>query len=173
MEENLLKIYKYGDDVLKLKAKNIDNIDGKTVDLIKKMTHTIHHTRTAIGLAAPQVGESIRLSVIDLSMGQSEEDLVLLINPEILESEGLENGSEGCLSFPGLTMNVNRSTRILLKTLDINGKEVRREVEGFMARVIQHEIDHLEGELIIDHVSSLKKQFVKKEIKRLKKLGEW
>jgi peptide deformylase len=173
IEEKQLKIYKYGDDVLQLKAKDVTNIDGKIADLVKKMTYTIHHTYSAIGLAAPQVGESLQLSVIDLSMGEREEDLVLLINPEILEAEGKEVGEEGCLSFPGITLNVNRHPRIFLKTLDINGKEIKREVEGFMARVIQHEIDHLEGRLIIDHQSSLKKQFVKKEINRLIKDGEW
>jgi peptide deformylase len=173
MEENKLKIYKYGDDILKLKADKITDINGKTVELIKQISDTLHNTYNAIGLAAPQVGESIRLSVIDLSQGENEDDMVLLINPEILEAEGKEAGDEGCLSFPGITLNVNRSTRIFLKTLDINGNEIKREIDGFMARVIQHEIDHLDGKLIIDHQTSLKKQFVKKEVKRLQKLGEW
>lgn len=168
-----LQIYKYGDDVLQLKAKDITNLDGKIAELVDKMTYTIHHTYSAIGLAAPQVGESLQLSVIDLSMGENKDDLVLLINPEILEAEGKEAGDEGCLSFPGISLNINRSSRIFLKTLDINGKEIKREIEGFMARVIQHEIDHLEGRLIIDHQTSLKKQFVKKEIRRLQKEGIW
>jgi peptide deformylase len=173
IEEKPLKIYKYGEDVLHLKAKNIDNIDGKTVELIRRMTYTMHHTYTAIGLAAPQVGESLQLSVIDLSMGKNEKDLVLLLNPEILETDGMENGEEGCLSFPGMTMKVNRPTRIFMKTLDIDGNEIKREVDGFLARVIQHEIDHLHGTLIIDHVSSLKRKFVKKDIKRRIRDGEW
>jgi peptide deformylase len=173
MDEKKLKIYKYGDDVLKLKAKDITNIDGKLVELIEKMNHTMHSTYSAIGLAAPQVGESIKLSVIDLSMGESDDERLLLINPEILEFEGKESGDEGCLSFPGITVNVNRNARILLKTLDINGKEIRKEYEGFMARVIQHEMDHLDGTLIINRISSLKKQFVKKEVRRLQKSGDW
>jgi peptide deformylase len=173
MEEKKLKIYKYGEDVLKLKAKDITNIDGKLVELIKHMSHTMHNTYSAIGLAAPQIGESIKLSVIDLSMGENEDNQILLINPEILEFEGKEAGDEGCLSFPGITVSVNRSTRILLKTLDINGNEIRKELDGFIARVIQHEIDHLDGTLIIDRISSLKKQFVKKEVRRLQKIDEW
>jgi peptide deformylase len=171
--DNILKIYKYGDDVLKLKAKEVENLDGKIAQLVDRMTQTMHQTYSAIGLAAPQVGESLRLSVIDLSMGENNDDQILLINPEILEVEGNETGDEGCLSFPGISLTVNRAARIFLKNFDMNGKEVRQEIDGFLARVIQHEIDHLDGTLIIDRVSSLKRQFVKKEIKRLKKDGKW
>ena len=173
MEEKKLKIYKYGEDVLNIMAKELTNIDGKTIELIRGMLNTMYHTPNAIGLAAPQVGESLRISVIDLSQGESQDEIILLLNPEILESEGKETGEEGCLSFPGISLNVNRNIRILLKTLDIDGNEIQREIDGFLARAIQHEIDHLDGKLIIDHQSSLKKQFVKKEVKRLIKLGEW
>jgi len=171
--EKFLKIYKYGDDILREKASEIKNIDGTVAELIKNMTATLHHTYNAIGLAAPQVGESLQLSVIDLSMGQNPEDQVLLLNPEILEMEGREPGEEGCLSFPGISVSINRATRIFLKNHDIDGNEIRREIEGFMARVIQHEIDHLNGTLIIDRVSSLKKQLVKRDIRRLQNDGEW
>jgi peptide deformylase len=171
--DNILKIYKYGDDVLKLKAKEVENLDGKIAQLVDRMSRTMHQTYSAIGLAAPQVGESLRLSVIDLSMGENKDDQILLINPEILEVEGSETGDEGCLSFPGISLTVNRAARIFLKNFDMNGKEVRQEIDGFLARVIQHEIDHLNGTLIVDRVSSLKRQFVKKEIKRLKKDGKW
>jgi len=173
MEEKLLKIYKYGEDVLKLKAKEITDLNGNIARLIENMTYTLHKTFSAVGLAAPQVGESIRLSVIDLSMGEKEDDALVLINPEILEGEGLENGDEGCLSFPGMTMSINRNSKILLKNHDLNGKEIRKEIDGFLARVVQHEIDHLDGTLIIDRISPLKRQFVKKEIKRRQKNDEW
>jgi peptide deformylase len=173
MEETKLKIYKYGEDILKLKANEITDFNGKMARLIDRMAYTLHHTPNAIGLAAPQVGESLRLSVIDLSMGEKENDLIVLINPEILDSEGLESGEEGCLSFPGMSMSVNRSTGIFLKNHDLNGKEIRREIDGFLARVIQHEIDHLDGTLIIDRISPLKRQFMKKDIKRRQKNGEW
>ncbi len=170
---NILKIYKYGDDILKLKAKEVENLDGKIAQLVDRMTRTMHKTYSAIGLAAPQVGESIRLSVIDLSMGENKDDQIVLINPEILEVEGNETGDEGCLSFPGISVTINRAAKIFLKNFDMNGKEIRQEIDGFLARVIQHEIDHLDGTLIIDRVSSLKRQFVRKEIKRLQKDDKW
>ena len=172
-EDKQLKIYKFGDDILRLKAREVDNLNGKIARLVADMSYTMHHTRSAIGLAAPQVGESLRLSVIDLSMGEKPDDLIVLINPEILAAEGSETGDEGCLSFPGISVSVNRSAKIFLKNYDINGKETRQEIDGFLARVIQHEIDHLDGTLIIDRISSLKRQFLKKEIKRLQKSGEW
>ena len=133
----------------------------------------MHNSYSAIGLAAPQIGKSLQLSVIDTSIGEDKDDLLVLINPEILEAEGSEVDDEGCLSFPGINVPVKRNTRIFLKSIDINGKEIRVEIEGFLARVIQHEIDHLKGVLIIDRLSSLKRQMLKKEIKRLKKNGEW
>jgi peptide deformylase len=173
MEETLLKIYKYGDDVLKLKAKEVKNIDEEIVKLMRRMSAAMYNTNNGVGLAAPQVGESLQLSVIDLSMGQKPEELMVLINPEILESDGVETGEEGCLSLPGISIPIKRKTKLLLKYFDIDGKEHKLEYEGFTARAIQHEIDHLEGILIIDRISSLKKQMVKKDIKRMKKNGQW
>jgi peptide deformylase len=172
-DSNLLKIYKYGDEILKLNAQAIENLDGKIAQLVDRMIHTLHNTYSAVGLAAPQVGQSLRLSVIDLSIRENKEDPIVLINPEILEIEGHETGDEGCLSFPGISLTVNRAARIFLKNFDMNGKEIRKEIDGFLARVIQHELDHLNGTLIIDRVSGLKRQFVKKEIKRLQKDGKW
>ena len=172
-EKKLLNIYKYGDDVLNLKAKDVKNIDDGFIKLKEHMVETMHNTATAVGLAAPQVGESLQLSVIDVSQGTDENELLVLINPEILEAEGSETDDEGCLSFPGITLPVKRNTRIYLKNTDLDGKEIKREIDGFLARVIQHEIDHLNGKLIIDHQSSLKRQLVKKDIKRLKRNGEW
>ncbi len=172
-EQNILEIYKYGDDVLKLKADNIENIDEAFIQLKDRMVATLHDTSNAIGLAAPQVGTLLQFSIIDLSQGEDPDELLLLINPEILEMEGSDVDEEGCLSFPRISIPVKRATKIYLKNLDINGKEHKVEVEGYMARVIQHEIDHLYGKLIIDHISPLKRQVLKKEIKRLKKNDEW
>ncbi len=172
-EKKKLDIYKYGDDILNLKAKEVKNIDEQLLKLKQQMIETMHNSYSAIGLAAPQIGKSLQLSVIDTSRGEDKDDLLVLINPEILEAEGSEVDDEGCLSFPGINVSVKRNTRIFLKSIDINGKEIRVEIEGFLARVIQHEIDHLKGVLIIDRLSSLKRQMLKKEIKRLKKNGEW
>lgn len=173
MEDKTLKIYKYGDDVLRLKAGDVQNLDGKVIELIKNMANTMYVTRSAIGLAAPQVGQSLRLSVIDLTMGDEENNLFVLLNPEILEVEGKDSLDEGCLSFPGVSVPVNRATKIYLKNHDLDGNEYKQEIDGFMARVIQHEMDHLDGTLIIDRITSLKRQFLKKEIKRLQKEGTW
>lgn len=172
-EKKVLAIYKYGDDVLRLKAAEVRDLNGEIAALRDRMLETLYSTPSAIGLAAPQVGESLRFSVIDISRGSAPEGVVVLINPEILEMEGEEIENEGCLSFPNISVPVRRSTRIFLKNLDANGKETRQEIDGFLARVIQHEIDHLDGTLIIDRVTPLRRQLMKKEIRRLQKDGEW
>jgi len=171
--QQLLEIYKYGEEVLKLKGETVKNINQDIADLIVKMKNTLHNTPNAIGLAAPQVGESLLLSVIDLSMGEKENEFMVLINPFIEEEEGKETDTEGCLSFPNISLDITRSKEILLKGIDLNGKEYKKEYSGFIARVIQHEVDHLKGILIADRVSPLKRRLMKKEIKRLKKNGEW
>ncbi len=171
--QELMEIYKYGEEVLKQKGSTIKNIDQFIVDLIEKMRTTMYGTPNAIGLAAPQIGESLMLSVIDVSMGKEENEFTILLNPFIAEEEGKETDSEGCLSFPNISLDINRSIKILLKGIDINGKDYEKEYSGFMARAIQHEIDHLNGILIADRVSPLKRQLLKKEIKKLKKNGEW
>ncbi len=171
--KQLLEIHKYGDEILKQKGITIKNINQSIIDLISKMRETLHVTPNAIGLAAPQVGESLMLSVIDLSMGKEESEFITLLNPFIEEEEGVEIDSEGCLSFPNISLDIRRSKKILLKGIDLNGKEYEKEYSGYIARVIQHEIDHLNGILIADRVSPLKRQLMKKEIKRLKKNGEW
>ncbi len=171
--DSKLKIFKYGEPVLKEGGALIKNIDNEIIKLIDIMKLTMYNTPNAIGLAAPQVGKSFQLSVFDISMGKNEDDFTILINPFIAESEGEEIDTEGCLSFPNISLDVKRSTTILLKGIDINGKEYEREYSGFIARVIQHETDHLNGILISDRVSTLKRQLLRKEIKKLKKNGEW
>jgi len=168
-----MRIYKYGEEVLKQKGSTIKNIDQDIIDLIDRMKNTMYGTPNAVGLAAPQIGKSLMLSVIDISMGQDEKEFTVLLNPFIAESEGEESDTEGCLSFPNISVDINRSKTILLKGIDVNGKDYEREYSGFMARAIQHEIDHLNGILIADRISPLKRQLMKKEIKKLKKNGEW
>lgn len=171
--QELMRIYKYGEEVLKQKGSTIKNIDQDIIDLIDRMKNTMYGTPNAVGLAAPQIGKSLMLSVIDISMGQDEKEFTVLLNPFIAESEGEESDTEGCLSFPNISVDINRSKTILLKGIDVNGKDYEREYSGFMARAIQHEIDHLNGILIADRISPLKRQLMKKEIKKLKKNGEW
>lgn len=173
MEKKILEIYKYGDDILGLKAEEVENIGEQFLKLKQQMIDTMHNSSSAIGLAAPQIGKSIQLSVIDLSRGENKDDLLVLINPQILEAEGTGIDDEGCLSFPNISTQIKRNTRIFYKSIDINGKEIKREIEGYLARVIQHEIDHLNGVLIIDRLSSLKRQLLKKEIRKFKKNEQW
>ena len=172
MEKETLDIFKYGDKVLLSQSIEIKNIDKNIISLSKNMIKTMYLSN-GIGLAAPQIGKSIQLVVIDLTVGEDPNEVLTLINPQILESLGKEVDNEGCLSFPGVTLDINRKTKIYLKAIDLNGNEIAREFTDFKARVIQHEIDHLKGILIIDRVSSLKKEITKKRIKKLKLNGEW
>ena len=168
-----MEIVKYGDDVLKLKARKVENIDEKIVELVHTMRVTLARVAGGIGLAAPQVGKSMQLAIVDLSLLDEEEEFFVLINPNIVQSDGDEIEDEGCLSIPGFTMPVERKTKLLLQAWDLQGKEIRQEIEGYKARVIQHELDHLEGILILDHCSPLKRQMIKREIKKRKRDGEW
>lgn len=168
----MLDICKYGETVLKQKAREVQDINEKVAELVEQMRQTMYGAN-GIGLAAPQVGQSIQLALVDITLGEGKDEFMVLINPEIIESEGSETADEGCLSIPGITTQVSRSTHIKIKAFDLNGKEIRREFEGYKARVIQHEIDHLEGILIVDRVSSLKRQLIKKEIKKLKSDEQW
>lgn len=165
-------IRKLGEEVLEIKAPRVEDIDDRIAELAKTMRSTMYEAN-GVGLAAPQVGESIQMAVMDITMGEDESEFMVLINPEILEYNGRETDIEGCLSIPGISVSVPRHTQLRLRAFDLEGKEIVREFEGFKARVIQHEIDHLNGTLIVDHLSALKRQMVKKEIVRLKKNGEW
>lgn len=167
-----LRIYKYGEEVLRENAEKIEKVDDSVKNLINKMKR-IMIEKNGVGLAAPQVGKSIQLIIVDPTVGEDPKEFLPLINPEIIESEGEETGEEGCLSVPGILLEIKRSKTIKLKALDINGKEFTKEYSDFKARIIQHEIDHLKGTLIIDKISPLKRQLVKKDIKKLKKNGEW
>ena len=166
-----LKIYTYPDPVLKKKAEEISEIDHKLDKLIKDMTDTMYYA-PGIGLAAPQVGIGFRLVVIDRSLGQGRAPLVM-INPKIISAEGTTCEEEGCLSLPETFGQVKRAKKIEVEFIDPKGKEKRLVGEDLLARVFQHEIDHLEGILFIERMSILKRDLVKmrylKKIKKQKK----
>ncbi|MCU0275883.1 MAG: peptide deformylase [Acidobacteria bacterium] len=172
MEAEPLKICKYGDAVLKERAVEVRDIDQRIIDLAAAMAQTMH-LAPGIGLAAPQVNESLQLVTIDLSVGEIPEELLIVINPRIVEAEGFETSEEGCLSVPGYSLPVKRSARILLQATLLDGRELRAEFDGLKARVLQHEIDHLNGVLIVDRVSPLKRTLIRKEISHKRKSGEW
>jgi peptide deformylase len=163
-----LEIKKYPDKVLKQKALSITEIDGRLQLLIDKMIETMHYSN-GIGLAGNQVGELKRLCVIDISKKIAGGEVLVLINPVILIREGIAEAEEGCLSIPGYMATVRRPEQVFIRALDRDGKEFELEAKGLLSRVIQHEIDHLDGYLFIDRLSPIKRELFKRRyIKSLK-----
>lgn len=158
----------FGDPVLRAMAKPVQKFDSKLKQLVDEMIETLRFEDGA-GLAAPQIGESVQVVVIDATGGEQEP--VVLVNPVVFDlSEETEAADEGCLSIPGITLNVTRSVKASVRAQDINGKEfVIENAEGLLARAIQHETDHLNGIMIIDHVSALQKTMLGNKLKKLKK----
>jgi peptide deformylase len=164
-ERSLLEIMVFGNPVLSQQALEIENINGDLYQLANDMVYTMH-AAPGIGLAAPQVNQSIRLITIDLSVGEKDDNVIILLNPEILSSDGEDIMEEGCLSVPEINEKVSRPTGVVVKGIDIDGKEKIIESSGLLARVLCHEIDHLNGKLFIDHLSPLKKNMIKKKLRK-------
>ena len=169
---SVLPIRKYGDDVLRLPAEPVVEIDAKLQRLIDDMIDTMY-AAPGVGLAANQVGVARRLMVIDLSVGKRVEELHVFINPEIIDAEGEVTEEEGCLSIPDFVEVVTRPERVKLRYLDRNGEQREMWGEGLMARAMCHEIDHLNGTLFVDHLRGLKKDRILKKITKLVKTGMW
>ncbi len=150
-----------GDPVLREKAKPITEINGDLQALIEDMAETMYEAK-GLGLAANQIGETKRIFVLDLGQRENKPELLVFINPEIVEAEGDLYEEEGCLSIPGYSAKVHRKAKVLVRALDREGKEFERELEGLGARAIQHELDHLNGVLYVDYLSTLKKALFKK-----------
>lgn len=166
----LLEIITFGHPVLSQKAAKVKNITEDIQKLAKNMAHTMHST-PGIGLAAPQVNRSTRLITVDLSVGEKNQELFILINPEIVFQEGECVMEEGCLSVPEINEKVSRPSRIVVKALDLKEKERTIEATELLARAICHEIDHLNGKLFIDYLSPLKKDIIRKKLKKQKENG--
>jgi peptide deformylase len=161
----LLEIVKYGNSTLAQRAEEIKTIDKEIEELAQNMVQTMH-AAPGIGLAAPQVNVSKRLITVDLSVGERSEDLIILINPEFISQEGEIILEEGCLSVPDVSERVTRPYRVVVKGVDLKGKERIIEAEGTLARVFSHEIDHLNGKLFFENLSPLKKNIIKKKLKK-------
>lgn len=161
-----LKIYTYPDPILRTKAEPVENIDGDTQKLIKGMAERMYEA-PGIGLAATQVGHSKQLIVYDLSPKEEGKNLSVLINPEIVMAEGDIVFEEACLSVIDYSAEVKRREKIKVKGVDQDGKPIDIEAEGLLAICLQHEIDHLNGVLFIDHISSLKRSLYKKKLKKM------
>ncbi len=144
-------IVEIGDPVLREKARPVPKITPNVIKLLENMAETMYDAE-GVGLAAPQVGVSKRVVVVDAGDG-----LIELINPEIILKEGLDTDAEGCLSVPGVRGEVQRAARVVVKALNREGKEVRHEGEGLLARAFQHELDHLEGILFVDKAENITK----------------
>ena len=165
----VLDIVTYPDKFLKNPTRDVDNIDGKLQGLIDSMGTTMYQA-PGIGLAAIQVGIDKSLLVYDIAPKEEGRMLNVLINPKIIAKEGeVLSEDEGCLSVPDLRADVKRAARILVEAVDRDGTPLRIEAEGMLAIVLQHEIDHLNGTLIVDHISALKRQmYTRRVLKRLK-----
>lgn len=166
-EETILEIVTIGNPVLNRKADKILNINQNVHDLACRMVKTMH-SAPGIGLAAPQVNQSIQLITVDLSLGENTGDLIMLANPEILHQEGETVLEEGCLSVPGINEKVTRPYRVVIRGIDLDGKEKIIEAEDLLARVFCHEVDHVNGKLFIEHLSPLKKDLIRKKLQKQK-----
>jgi peptide deformylase len=167
-----LAIRKYGDDVLRLPAEPVAQIDDELQSLIDDMIDTMY-AAPGVGLAANQVGVARRLMVIDLSVGKRPGECYVFINPEIIEAKGEITEEEGCLSIPDFVEIVTRPERVKLRYLDRNGETREMWGDGLMARAMCHEIDHLNGTLFVDHLRGFKKDRILKKIAKLAKSGMW
>ncbi|MGC2657094.1 MAG: peptide deformylase [Bryobacteraceae bacterium] len=167
------KIVKYGDPVLETKAEPITEFDTPELkELVASMWETMYAAK-GVGLAAPQIGLSKRISVIDISVGEDETKKLVIINPEIISREGSQTGEEGCLSIPGFREPVTRSNSVLVRAQNERGDAVEFHGDELLARAFQHEIDHLNGILFLNHLSTLKRDLIRRKIKKMQKAGDW
>lgn len=170
----ILTIRKYPDTVLSEKAKSVTDFNADLEKLIDDMTETLYATPKGIGLAAPQVGVSKRLAIIDLSAGihpspAHTSHLHVIINPVISEKEGCIETVEGCLSIPDLEARVQRYEKVLMRGFNRRGEKIEIDADGILAIALQHEIDHLDGMLLINRISPIKREFFKKRFKKVHK----
>lgn len=163
---SIITIYQYPDPVLRKETEKISVFDEKLTMLVDDMVETMYDA-PGVGLAAPQIGQSLKLIVVDVSESKDgPKQHMVLVNPEITEHEGQQIDEEGCLSVPELTANVKRYKKITVSYQDLQGATQELSTEERFAVVLQHEIDHLNGILFVDHLSSLKRSLYKKKVKK-------
>jgi peptide deformylase len=168
----LRPILKLGDAILNDPARPVDVITPDIEQLIDDMIETMY-AAPGIGLAAPQVGASLRIFVIDISLGRDPAALHTMINPEFVERDGMQLEEEGCLSVPGFTATVARPRRVIVKGLNRQGESHTIEGTGLLARALQHEMDHLNQCLFVDRLRGISKDLIVRKIKKLQKAGKW
>jgi peptide deformylase len=165
------EIVQYGSKVLLRKADPVAVVDDEVRSLIRDLFDSLEEAE-GVGLAAPQIGVSRRVIIVDVTHTEPSLPPIALVNPVIDIGQGMATAEEGCLSIPELYADVSRYTNIDVFALDQNGQPFKFNAEGFYARVLQHEIDHLDGKLFIDHIAPLKRQLMRGALKRIKKEGE-
>jgi peptide deformylase len=168
----LRPIVKYPHPVLNTRSTEVSTIGESIERLVADMIDTMH-AAPGVGLAANQVGVTLRVAVVDLSVGKDPNALVVLINPRVVGIDGNQVDEEGCLSIPGITEFVSRPLRAEIEAQSLTGERFRLTGEGLMARALLHEIDHLDGVLFLDRLSPLKRRLVRKKIQKLIRTGEW
>lgn len=169
----IYKIVKYGDPVLETPAQPVTEFGTSELrDLVESMFETMYAGK-GLGLAAPQIAISQRIAVIDPSAGEDPAARLVLINPEFLDKLGKQTGEEGCLSIPGFREDVTRAMKVRVRAKNAEGETFEKDAEELMARAIQHEMDHLDGVLFLSHVSMLKRDLIKRKIRKLAKANEW
>ena len=168
----LLEIVKYGERVLETPGEPVTEFDDRLRRLVSDMFETMYAAR-GVGLAAPQVGVSQRLFVMDCSGGADPSARVALVNPVVLRVEGDQTGDEGCLSFPGVFFPVKRSLRAVVRAHDLAGEEFEFDGLDLEARCMLHETDHCDGIVFLDRTTALKREMVKRRIRRMQKQGRW
>jgi peptide deformylase len=165
-------IVKYGDSVLETPAAPITVFDGDLGKLVEDMFESMYAAH-GVGLAAPQIGISKRLAVIDVTFKEDPNAKLVLVNPEIIHTEGRHSQNEGCLSIPEFREPVTRPRKVTVRAQDIHGNWFEKTGEDLLARAFLHETDHLNGRLYISHLSALKRDLMKRKIRKLMKAGEW
>lgn len=168
----ILPIVKYPDPVLSRPGEPVTEFNAELKQLVANMFETMYDGH-GIGLAAPQVGESRRLIVIDLSGGKNPEEKIVLVNPEIIQSQGRLYDEEGCLSFPEIHEKVVRAAFVRVRAQNENGEWFEMDGEELLARCFQHEIDHIDGILFLQHMSPLKRSIQLRKIRKMQKEGNW
>lgn len=165
-------ILRYGERSLHQPASDIATLDHNVERLVDDMIETMY-AAPGVGLAAPQIGVPLRAFVVDVSVGRSSDDLIVLINPVFVEREGMQIEEEGCLSLPGFNATVVRPARAVVRGLDRTGTERTIEGRDLLARAFQHEMDHLDGMVFVDRLRGIKKDLIVRRIQKLKRSGRW
>src|SRR5436190_8970080 len=162
----------WGEGVLEKPSSVVSDITDAEVKLVQDMAETMYKA-PGVGLAAPQIGVSKRIMVTDTTAGEEPGHLLTIVNPEIVVAEGEQYEEEGCLSVPGFSANVRRPKKVVLRGVDLDGKEILLEGSDLLARAFCHELDHLNGVFFLDHLSFIKRDLIKRKIKKLIREGKW